>query len=444
LRLRPEVARSFGFAVPEYPAYRKAKAAFERAEAAKEKALGLMKTRAAESFPGAHVSKIAEWGLVHQEALRVAREEIERYRSRLEPGADERFDRRSCRFLLKRLIRESLERESYNLRDALALLYNRLRDIPRQNGPLNTLNVRFVNSVCRDFVNKADPDQLSRFDLDRPLSLDRLPRGAQEWRCLLGNREARYATLLQETADNGKGGEHWIDPLLLAALVKQESSFKAKSVSPMGAAGLTQIMPQTAEALGMKNVYRAEYLEDAVKHLREARRLKGRAMALFSEIGPENSEAHASKSRNMMQKALEHRGRWEKLSRRYRRELQEEMSDDRLDARLALRYGYRYLTRMMHRHGGDISLALSAYNAGPTQVRRYAGIPPFRETVQFRNRVLRYYRSYLERIEACFPKGAPPKDIIRGRVEKDGAECLEAERSGGNQAVETGKGPGCL
>lgn len=444
MRLRPEVARSFGLAVPEYPAYQKAKEAFEQAEAAREKALALMKTRAAESSPGAHVSKIAELGLLYREARRIAREEMALYRSRLDPGADERFDRKSCLFLLRSLIRESLERESYNLRDALALLYNRFRDIPAHSRPLNTSNVRFVNEVCRDFVKKADPGKLSRFDLDRPRSLDRYPQSLKEWRCLLGSRGARYAPLLEETAADGKGGKHWIDPLLLAALVKQESSFKVRSVSPMGAAGLTQIMPQTAEALGMKTVYRADYLEDAVTHLREARRLKGKAIGLFSKIEPENCEAYAAKARDLMQKALGQRRRWEELSRRYRRELQEEMSDDRLDARLALRYGYRYLKRMMHRHDGDISLALSAYNAGPTQVRRYAGIPPFRETVQFRNRVLRYYRTYLERIEACFSRGAPRKDIIRGRVEKDGAERLEAERSGGNQAVEAGKGPGRL
>jgi len=54
---------------------------------------------------------------------------------------------------------------------------------------------------------------------------------------------------------------------------------------------------------------------------------------------------------------------------------------------------------MMDLQKGDISLALSSYNAGPGRVDQYGGIPPFSETVTFRNRVLRYYRDYIERLD---------------------------------------------
>ena len=46
---------------------------------------------------------------------------------------------------------------------------------------------------------------------------------------------------------------------------------------------------------------------------------------------------------------------------------------------------------------GDMSLALASYNAGPHRVKQYNGIPPYRETVHFRNLVLKYYRDYLRK-----------------------------------------------
>jgi len=52
---------------------------------------------------------------------------------------------------------------------------------------------------------------------------------------------------------------------------------------------------------------------------------------------------------------------------------------------------------LMKKQKGDISLALASYNAGPHRVREFNGIPPYEETVHFRNRVLQYYREYLRK-----------------------------------------------
>ena len=58
-----------------------------------------------------------------------------------------------------------------------------------------------------------------------------------------------------------------------------------------------------------------------------------------------------------------------------------------------VRGGTRYLRNMLDRYG-DLSRAIAAYNAGPSAVDRYGGIPPYRETQDYVNRVLTYYRAY--------------------------------------------------
>ena len=55
--------------------------------------------------------------------------------------------------------------------------------------------------------------------------------------------------------------------------------------------------------------------------------------------------------------------------------------------------GSRYLRKMLDSFGGDLKLALAAYNAGPEAVIKYGGkIPPYRETQQYVRRVLRFAR----------------------------------------------------
>jgi hypothetical protein len=137
-------------------------------------------------------------------------------------------------------------------------------------------------------------------------------RGERE-RPLRPPRIRSYDDLIAEAARS-----HGVPPALVKAVVATESWFNPRAVSPKGAQGLMQLMPATADSLGVSDPFQV------------AENLEG---------------------------------------------------------------GVRYLRHLLDRYG-DWTRALAAYNAGPEAVDRYGGIPPYRETRQYVERVLTYYRRY--------------------------------------------------
>ena len=59
-----------------------------------------------------------------------------------------------------------------------------------------------------------------------------------------------YAELVSKAATDNE-----LPAALLHAVIQTESSYNARAVSPRGAGGLMQLMPDTARELGVKNVY---------------------------------------------------------------------------------------------------------------------------------------------------------------------------------------------
>ena len=69
---------------------------------------------------------------------------------------------------------------------------------------------------------------------------------------------------------------HDVDPLLVESVIKVESNFNARAVSPKGALGLMQLIPATARRFGVKDPFDAQQnIEGGVKYLKYLQQLYG-------------------------------------------------------------------------------------------------------------------------------------------------------------------------
>jgi len=135
-------------------------------------------------------------------------------------------------------------------------------------------------ALCSPLLCLADAAIYSRVDSEGRIHLSNVP-GDERFRLLVGQpagapnenprrpdveeREQPYAALIARAADRVG-----IDAALLHAVIAVESGYDARAVSRRGAAGLMQLMPDTARRFGVSDVFDpAENVRGGAQYLSE-------------------------------------------------------------------------------------------------------------------------------------------------------------------------------
>ncbi len=116
------------------------------------------------------------------------------------------------------------------------------------------------------YVNESGDRVLTNIPPTRPVS-DLKITGTPETNPLPVNpspQSQNFDPIIEKYASN-----YQLDPSLIRSIIAQESGFNPKALSPKGARGLMQLMPQTAARLGVKNSYDPEQnIQGGVKHFK--------------------------------------------------------------------------------------------------------------------------------------------------------------------------------
>ena len=185
---------------------------------------------------------------------------------------------------------------------------------------IDELNMRFgINTAANYQENVNKTAATGGVELEKPQRLENGSFATELDKAM--SMESRGAVGLNISGDTNSlikeaAARYQVDPRLVAAVAQTESGGNQEAVSPAGAVGVMQLMPETAAGLGV-NPY---------------------------------------------------------------------------DKRQNIEGGAKYLRQMMDTFGGDVQKAVAAYNAGPQAVKEYNGIPPYRETQDYVNKVLDIYR----------------------------------------------------
>lgn len=157
-----------------------------------------------------------------------------------------------------------------NIQNVNELLEQKIDSIrERLNEKLSILNQ--VKSGSASFDKVLD-EAYGRIEPDSPVIdaelLTGRTSGTRKYPLVSGSYESVYPRLSQvqiqelmpriEAAINTYSRQYGVDPLLVRAVMKQESGFQPFALSTSGAMGLMQLMPGTAEGLGVTDPYNIE------------------------------------------------------------------------------------------------------------------------------------------------------------------------------------------
>lgn len=225
-----------------------------------------------------------------------------------------------------------------------------------------------------------------------------------------------------------------VDPLLVLSLLYNESRFSPTALSPSGALGIAQFMPNTALEYGLGPLARPELWQRYRDVRGTERKHRAEMVKDFRQrfgVGTFSAEAVIQKA--LATESFEVLAEYRKIKdadapdEAARQEYVEAVRADLeqhdffgsgreaigiLDARAtyeAATAAVTYVAKRLAENSGMTTSAVAAYNAGPAAVREpnprsvlyeYGDIPAFPETVRYVQRVLVVYSELRDRIEA--------------------------------------------
>lgn len=203
-------------------------------------------------------------------------------------------------------------------------------------------------------------------------------------------RAKEYLEQIVQSCDRAK-----LDPLLVVALIQIESEFYSDAISWIGAAGIMQLMPETAAELGM-TVWQPAYYLAARRELKQYQKAWSAAVAALKtgRIAGRQGALWLTRTASAHLKAAK-RG-----LKRYLAELKEiaalpaeqrDSVDQRLNAGLNISLGTQHLGKLVEDYHGDLRLALAAYHAGQAMIAAAGGIPFIESTINYQNKVINSY-----------------------------------------------------
>lgn len=143
-----------------------------------------------------------------------------------------------------------------------------------------------------------------------------------------------------------------------------------------------------------RNYHEAEVRDDILDHLRFGDLI--RSVATRHDLDPLLMAAVVETESSFNPRAISHRGATGLMQVLPSTAALEQ--EALLDPETNLEQGALYLRRLLRRYDGDLELALAAYNAGPGNVRRYGGVPPFKETQRYVDKVLGRYVAHHQQV----------------------------------------------
>lgn len=138
----------------------------------------------------------------------------------------------------------------------------------KMNTPQNSTSFQSVLDTVTSAIT-SDSNAIDKEGNDRTLDLTRAKAARANSTAVIPADKAKLMEMINVNID-ASSKKYGVDPNLIRAVIQQESSYNPDSLSHTGAQGLMQLMPGTADALGVKDPWDiSQNIEGGTKYIRD-------------------------------------------------------------------------------------------------------------------------------------------------------------------------------